>query len=186
MSPNFFHSQIKRLISTYGETAFKTERADLIWRFVHDMSDEWMRKSVDNFIATSRYAPLPDDFREAARIDREEKVIPLRRDNFHSTIEPEQVSKLFDIARGRLPKNEVKEMEKILWNVALGGVRCRLCLDEGFVNALPRNNPHSSPYVFKCSCQSGQKLIENYPVWRSNLVSEFRVILNGPEPDGAA
>jgi len=71
VSPQHFGTQINRLAETYGAGPFKRERADLIWRAVKDMPDEWMTRTVDGFIATFRQAPLVPDFAEASRVERQ-------------------------------------------------------------------------------------------------------------------
>lgn len=68
-----FNAQMKRLSDTFGAQHFKQERLNLIFQHVRDFSQDWLRLTVDGFIASSRYAPLPGEFADAASAERERR-----------------------------------------------------------------------------------------------------------------
>jgi hypothetical protein len=170
---------------------FTVNVSDLVYKIFFSVTMDQGRDVVSRLMLQSRMAPVDSDFRDMIRLVRDHghsknNVYSIRPNPVRSTIEPEKIPSLFKICRGEVPKTEIKEMEKLLWSVALSGVRCRLCLDEGLVHAMPRDDQHSGPFVFKCNCQSAMRIQENLPVWRSDFISRYKVILNGPEPEGAA
>lgn len=65
-----FTSQMKRLENTFGEKHFDIERLTLIRRHVFDLPIFNFARIVDHLISTMRLAPLPKDFKEAARAEK--------------------------------------------------------------------------------------------------------------------
>lgn len=61
-----FNIQIERLSSVFGEKAFSEQRLALIWRHVERLSYSEFLKIIENFLGSFRYAPLPNDFKDAA------------------------------------------------------------------------------------------------------------------------
>jgi hypothetical protein len=71
MTPPEFDVQMNRITATFGEgKVYNRERLALIWKAVNDLTAHSFSRIVDNFIASSRYAPLPKDFQEAAYAER--------------------------------------------------------------------------------------------------------------------
>lgn len=66
MTSQFFNDQIQRLSSTFGKSGFSDERVKLIWDVCAKLSDFEFKQIVNQMLATSRYAPLPEDFKTAA------------------------------------------------------------------------------------------------------------------------
>lgn len=59
--------QIDRMVDVWGEKAFSDQRELSIWETVEGLEYSQVISIVDGFIRTSRYAPLPQDFKEASR-----------------------------------------------------------------------------------------------------------------------
>ena len=78
MDIEFFQQQIKRLTSTFGEQGFKKERLELIWNAVDRLPNEWMKRTTDLFINNNKIPPLPGEFHEAARAERQKSSTPDR------------------------------------------------------------------------------------------------------------
>lgn len=70
MSETEFLIQMQRLTSAYGEKAFDRGRMELISRHVRDLSPYGFSRIVDHLLSNFRQAPLPKDFAEAARAER--------------------------------------------------------------------------------------------------------------------
>jgi hypothetical protein len=69
--PPEFDVQMNRITSTFGDgKMYSRERVEAIWKAVSDLSAHSFARIVDNFIASSRYAPLPKEFQEAAYAER--------------------------------------------------------------------------------------------------------------------
>lgn len=66
-----FAAQMTRLVANFGKSAYSDERARLIWRAVEPLSAAWWTKTVDDFIAYARQAPLMDQIRERVAEERE-------------------------------------------------------------------------------------------------------------------
>lgn len=62
-----FNRHIDRLKQAYNDKAFSKEKVKLIWKYVENLDNEYFDKMVDNILETSRYAPLPGDFKEGLR-----------------------------------------------------------------------------------------------------------------------
>jgi hypothetical protein len=60
-----FQKELSRCNEAFGKSNFSEARADMIWSYVKDLSGHQMKRIVDNFIASSRQAPLPQDFLKA-------------------------------------------------------------------------------------------------------------------------
>lgn len=71
MSPQEFQTQVNRLSDTFGAHAYKTERTKMLWQDVRDFDAKWFEKLVGGLIASSRQAPLPNDFADAISWERE-------------------------------------------------------------------------------------------------------------------
>lgn len=59
--------QIDRLIDTYGDKAFSSQREELIWEAIQGLEYAQVIKMIDEFISRMRNAPLPSDFSESAK-----------------------------------------------------------------------------------------------------------------------
>lgn len=70
MTPPEFDIQMRRVLSTFDTKTYSKERLALIWGAVSDLSAHSLSRIVDHLLATSRYAPLPKDFSEAAYAER--------------------------------------------------------------------------------------------------------------------
>lgn len=70
MNTVHFQNQVTRLMDCYGNKAFPKERCQLLWNKVKDLPDEWMTRTVDNFIAYQDKPPLQGDWDE--RIQKEQ------------------------------------------------------------------------------------------------------------------
>lgn len=68
-----FNAQMKRLSDTFGAQHFKQERLNLIYGHVGTFSTDLLKRTVDDLIANSRYAPLPAEFAEVASAERERR-----------------------------------------------------------------------------------------------------------------
>lgn len=71
MNQNEFNTQMNRLVSQFGKAAYGVERTTLIWREVRDLPPEWFAGVVDEFLGSSRQAPLIPEFRDVAASERE-------------------------------------------------------------------------------------------------------------------
>ncbi len=70
MMPFEFDAQMNRMKGAFKPADFTEERLKLIWRGVQDLDLEEFEAIVDNFISSSRHAPLPKDFQDASRAAR--------------------------------------------------------------------------------------------------------------------
>lgn len=71
MSAAHFQGQMERLVRVFGKNAYPPERAQIIWREVSNLSNEWFTKIADEFIGNCKYAPLMPEFREEIGKERE-------------------------------------------------------------------------------------------------------------------
>jgi hypothetical protein len=71
MTEQQFQNQINRLANTFGKNIYSTERCKIMWDELGHFSAEWFTKIVGEFIGTLRQAPLMNDFREVAALERE-------------------------------------------------------------------------------------------------------------------
>ena len=60
-----FQLQIDRLEDAFGDRAFSEQRKHMIWESVAGLEYKAVIAVVDNFIRSSKYAPLPADFSTA-------------------------------------------------------------------------------------------------------------------------
>ena len=60
-----FNIQMERLSSVFGEKAFSEQRLALIWRHVEKLSYPAFFKITEHFLGSFRFAPLPNDFKDA-------------------------------------------------------------------------------------------------------------------------
>lgn len=79
-----FNIQIGRLMSVFGKKNFQSEaRLAMIWDAVRGLEPHQFLSIVDHIIANCRNAPLPNDFREAAkglkRYDQEHTLSPISK-----------------------------------------------------------------------------------------------------------
>lgn len=62
-----FHLQIQRLEDTFGDRHFPDQRTHMIWNMICELEYPSVIRIVDDFIMSSKFAPLPADFLEAVR-----------------------------------------------------------------------------------------------------------------------
>lgn len=66
-----FEIQLARLRQTFGKNAYDAApRIEMIWDLVSDLTGAQFKSVADHFVSSSRHAPLPTDFKEAARAER--------------------------------------------------------------------------------------------------------------------
>lgn len=68
-----FQSQMKRLITTYGPSAYPEERCRIIWREMGTLFFKDFIDIVDRLIAEEARPPMIDKFRECATSAREKR-----------------------------------------------------------------------------------------------------------------
>jgi len=109
MTQEMFKSQIQRLVETYGERFYPTERVKLIFNAVKKLPDLWMENTVSQFIGNNRQAPVLKDFlTEVWDFERRSKQESLFR-GFGN------VSQLLHVAANRAPnKDFAKECLRLL------------------------------------------------------------------------
>ena len=75
-----FQVQLQRIKRCFGEKHYPPERADILWREVKDQTAAWMTTAVDHFVSTRplHQPPLPADFLEIARTERERNYEKLK------------------------------------------------------------------------------------------------------------
>lgn len=69
MNAKVFDQQMEKLKSSFGLKSFEGQKSILIWKYVQNLFDSEFEKIVDHMIASFRYAPLPNDFNEAAKAE---------------------------------------------------------------------------------------------------------------------
>lgn len=107
MKLEFFTEQMKRLENTFGAKCYSHERVRLIWDRVNDLSDQWMKSAVNQFLANSKFAPLPADFFELVQVEK----------NKNYTTEPQgkEVESIFS-------PDEIKEILSVIKGIGTGKV----------------------------------------------------------------
>lgn len=71
MDKEVFIQQMERLKDLFGVKNYNPDRAQLIWKEVHQLSDEWMIRTTDHFVGTCRQPPLIAEFREEISKERD-------------------------------------------------------------------------------------------------------------------
>jgi hypothetical protein len=103
-----FNSQMQRLITNFGRTAYSQERSTLIWRETQAIEGPLFERIVDRLIGECRQAPLLPEIRDA--VGREKSRLWEREKTSHHA-QSAQVIPL---------------------------VRCRMCEDTGVIRALAK------------------------------------------------
>lgn len=109
MTQQEFSAQMDRLIDVFGEKAYGTERAKLIWETVKVFDVVWWHKCVDHFIGYFKVAPLMVEISEAAAQERERLwTIEKRRnadasvDFWNGSFHPEESKQICETIKGRI------------------------------------------------------------------------------------
>ncbi|CAK9250661.1 unnamed protein product [Sphagnum jensenii] len=100
------------------EKAFTAPRIDMIWNRLQDLDDDFMNKSTDTFLASFKFPPLPADFFELARLERNSPYrkfgIPTEPEQIHpsenSIFSKEDIAEMFSMMKKRL-NGEISYME---------------------------------------------------------------------------
>lgn len=71
MTESEFLNEVGRLIGAFGEKAFSKDRLELIAGHVRGLPAFNFRRIVNHMVSTHRQAPLPKDFADAARAERQ-------------------------------------------------------------------------------------------------------------------
>lgn len=76
MTREFFRSQMERLQTRFGMNAFDTEFVLLVWDEAREMSEPWLKRTVDTFIGSkpSNRPPLLAEFREARLMELKQSL----------------------------------------------------------------------------------------------------------------
>jgi hypothetical protein len=104
-----FATQIDRLKNTFSEKAYPPERVKLIWRFVAEFTPTWLEREVDGFLATFKFAPVPNDFSIAAAEERERMWAEQKKQNaqeakdfWAGTLDPIETAHICQMIRKRI------------------------------------------------------------------------------------
>jgi len=90
----------------------------MIWNRLQDLDDDFMNKSTDTFLASFKFPPLPADFFELARLERNSPYrkfgIPTEPEQIHpsenSIFSKEDIAEMFSMMKKRL-NGEISYME---------------------------------------------------------------------------
>lgn len=124
ISETHFKHQMNRLADTFGANQYKTERVQVIWKAVKDLSDAWLTKTVDYFVGYFRQAPLMQEFEEEISKERE-RLYRLERETeereakqFMSHYSGQDIqticSQIRDRVVGKMPESDFNSMLKLL------------------------------------------------------------------------
>lgn len=70
MNTQEFDAEMRRIGDTFGKKNYDLARTEMIWGFVREMEAKQFKSIVNHLIGSSRRAPLPVDFKEAAAAER--------------------------------------------------------------------------------------------------------------------
>lgn len=168
---------MERLSNTFGATAYKTERLEIIWREVQYLPDDWFKSIVDKFIGEERYAPMLDKFREEVSKQREaswqekKKVGSQEAEQFLQSYSNEDtkmlIQTILDRMHGKVSDEQYEGFLKSLHGIADSKHRmhyansCDHCENTGIVFL---KAAHGGEEVCKCHCVHGRARRENFPV----------------------
>lgn len=113
MNQNYFAGQMKRLADTFGAKHFSNDKLDLIWERVKSFPDEWIQRTVNKFLMSSKFAPLPAEIIEQARIESN-FISTAEKENkpFKSVFSAEEITEIMSvvkgIAAGKVSKKDAK------------------------------------------------------------------------------
>jgi hypothetical protein len=109
MNDYLFDTQIERLKETFGDRFYSDSRKALIWSFVKDMTDNWLQSLVNKFLSSAKNPPLPIEFQDAVRSEREKSQPGLRfptlneiHPSENSIFSKEDIAEIFEMIRKRL------------------------------------------------------------------------------------
>ncbi len=171
MNQQNFSTQMNRLVEVWP-TSFHNEKVKLIWEKVCDLSDYWMSKTIEHFLSNNRTAPLPNDFIELARVERNIKHSNVYFPRHESQIHPSENSiflksdilEMFNTTRdffiGKITSEALKKYCDVLERATDFKIKCKECDDSGVIFFRTPNSCGTS--VKKCFCSEGQKRKENY------------------------
>jgi hypothetical protein len=160
-----FQVQIERLRSNYGQQAYGTERASILWREISQFSAKWFSTVVDQFIGSERQAPMLDKFREEAAKERERVWQREKKQNamdakefFEGSYDDTEKLTIIQTIKARTMKKMSDEHyaqfvevidRQAKYKTASSGA-CRQCDGTGI-------HFDESNTVYRCSCHHGQK-----------------------------
>lgn len=101
MNQNFFAGQMKRLADTFGAKHFSNDKLDLIWDRIKNFPDEWIYRTVNKFLMSSKFAPLPAEIIEQARIESNfTSNSEVRDEPFKSVFSPDEITEIMSVVKG--------------------------------------------------------------------------------------
>lgn len=139
MNQGYFVSQIDRLKDVFGDRAFPDERVRLIWNAVQNLSDQFLRRTVDYFIGYEDRAPMMNKWDE--QISKEREIVNRKEKQAHSQdakefasmYSGEDIATICDQIRLRC-KSRMNDEHFSSFNQMLTGsyrFRCGKCEDTG-------------------------------------------------------
>jgi hypothetical protein len=168
-------------VEAFGDKAFTAPRIDMIWNRIKDLDDKFINSVTDTFLASNKFAPLPAEFFELARIERAspyrdfdlpktaKEVHPIENSIFSKEDIAEMCNMIRKKIRGEISFKELEDYGKMIENIVKQKANgCGEC-NEGLLFAYDKRNKHSSAIVFKCGCQLGMRRKENYTLWQGDL-----------------
>lgn len=177
MTGECFQQQIGRLERQFGK--YGTERCTLLWREVKDFSEKWLEESVDSFISSSRHTPLLIDFSEKISAERErlwrvekEKNAKEAKEFYHGSYKPDDVRTICQYIIKRIMSGvsdlDFSKFIEHLVDTAKSMFKqkvpqCSQCGEDGLIFHREENGYE---YVYRCTCEQGQKRPNSYPVYQ--------------------
>lgn len=167
MKSDLFKQQVDRLNAQFNR-AFSEEKTALLWREVSEMSDDWMRITVDKFIGDCRYAPMLKEFREEVAVSRERLH---ERQKERNRVESESAMRqifdgpmitsicktITDRMRGGVTDQTFEQFTRGIAQLAHQG--CRQCDNSGLCF---RKDSDGYEFVYRCYCPIGDRQPEAY------------------------
>lgn len=179
MSRVSFDLQIDRLRNNWPKDKWTNERVRFIWDVVKFQPIEWLDSTVTFFLGTFKQVPQIKDFKERLpRKTTQPEYVKEMQSIFSLEEKAEMWATIKEIASGRVSKENARLFQDTV-QAALDvhyKYKCHQCMDKGFLIAI---NEEQHEFVFKCSCEQGQRRLEIWPTWsgwdRSMSLKDYQI-----------
>lgn len=183
MNNDDFQVQIKRLIETYGDKAFPSERIKLVWSEGHAYPIAAFKQICDKFIGEMRFAPTVKDFRLAYSDVREKQNANQKtkhereaKEFWQNTLPDDDVRMIMGTIKkrmtGTIKDNDWRQFMEVMKTMADKVDACP-CQQTGVVKLT--NNKLGGIFRYKCNCERGRSIYESIPQFHRDLLRDYEI-----------
>lgn len=169
-----FTNAMSKLINRFGVKYYNSDVLILIYQEIKVLDSKQVHNLINELLGSAHRAPLVPDFRNAVSKTREITWVEEKKKNTRISknfLKQEDFTRGFKLISEMLNKNDFTQSRKLERFCETAHMSdCKMCNGEGKLIAYDKRNIE---YRFKCSCEIGSELKQDWPVYEKSMINFY-------------